>query len=144
MGGGEIVRADAAARGVAVRIVVLAALVGAATLHWGRPWLVHAAERAVAEGMPRSVVCRSVLVALAGLGCGTGAFGVHAFRLGRRVMREQRYPPKGLRVIRDTRVVEGRVAELVGTVQSGTGILLVAASAALVAVAAYGFAKLSL
>lgn len=51
---------------------------------------------------------------LAGLGIVTVLFGVYLVAIALRVLSSHRYPPPGMRVINDTKILEGRSAKLYG------------------------------
>ena len=79
--------------------------------------LVQAAEKAL-------VVSDGLLLAL---GIGMVGFGVYLLLLALRVLRTRRYPPPGMRVISDTKILEDGAARVYG------GTLLVLSLAILVA-----------
>lgn len=118
-------------------------VLGLLAIEWLLPWARGRVEQAVYEGgLPQSAVCKSVLVCLMFVAASVGAFGVYAFRFGRRVVREERFPPAGVNVVRDTRVVHGRAARLLGHAQAINGALLVALAIVLFGLCAYGFLAL--
>jgi hypothetical protein len=104
---GEIQRADSRARQIAIWALVVLAIVGATVLllidHYREPLLAWA----LADSF-RARAGVLVLVALASAPLPVVA--VYAVRIGSRVIRENRHPPAGTRVIRDTPVVFGAAA----------------------------------
>ena len=61
----------------------------------------------------------------------TVALGVHLVVRGKRIVRDQRYPPRDARVIRDTLVREGAAAVRIGKAGQITGLALCALSPAI-------------
>jgi len=139
----EIVRADPRERRRALVVVAVGAVLGSIAITWVLPWVEHSAAEAVRGGLPKSVVCRSTLVGLMLFTLPLIAFGVYAFRFGRQVALEQRFPPSGRAVVRDTRVLHGRAAATLGRVQSMLGASVVALSFVLLGILLYGFHRLS-
>jgi hypothetical protein len=140
----QVLRADPAARRRALAIVVVGGALGLLAIEWLLPWARGQIEQAVYEGgLPKSAVCKSVLVVLMLVATSVGAFGVYVFRFGRRVAREERFPPDGMKVVRDTRVLHGRAARVLGQAQTINGALLVVLAAALFGLCAYGFLALT-
>ena len=143
-GSSEILRADPVARRRALTIVVVGGVLGLLAIQWLLPWARGRVEQAVYEGgLPQSAVCKSVLVGLMLVATSVAAFGVYAFRFGRRVVAEERFPPAGITVVRDTRVLHGRAARLLGRAQAINGALLVVLAVVLFALCAYGFLALA-
>jgi hypothetical protein len=70
------------------------------------------------------LVTAVMMLLLAGPALGMGAY---VWRLGRRTVRAQRYPPPGVRVLRDTAVVAGPRAVRLGTVMQWFAALIAAA-----------------
>jgi hypothetical protein len=130
-------------RRTAILVVLITTVLGAAAIQWLLPWATATVDQAVRDGMPRSVVCKSTLAVLSVFALTVAAFGLHTARLGKRVSIARQFPLPGTRVIRDTRVVRGRAAVLVGRGQAFLGKALIVLSAALLALTSYGLAKLS-
>ena len=139
----EILQADPVMRRTAISIVLITTVLGAAAIEWLLPWAAATIDQAVQSGMPRSVVCQSTLAVLSVFALTVAAFGLHTARLGKRVSIARQFPLPGTRVIRDTRVVRGRAAVLVGHGQAFLGKALIVLSTALLALTSYGLAKLS-
>jgi hypothetical protein len=59
--------------------------------------------------------------------------GIDTSRRSLRTFREARFPPRGMRVLRDTPVVEGRRARLLGAFGVALGVTLLLAAGALAA-----------
>lgn len=136
----EVVSADPVARRRALWLVTSATLLGAGVIFWLLPWARDALAQAVQDGrLGKGAVCKSALLGFMLLALPVGGFGVYAYRFGRRVEREQRFPPAGVSVIRDTRVLHGRAAGLLGRAQAINGALLVVLAIALFGLCAYGF-----
>ena len=133
-GAPEIVRADPRMRRQALVIVVGGLAVGAAVIGWGLPWLEEWVRHAYLTGNTavRRWVCIGAGAGILALGLGVTASGVNMIGIGRRVLREGRFPPSGLRVLRDTPVRTGPVAAGVGRIQGVLGGVIVALALILV------------
>lgn len=126
-------------------MLAAATFIGAAAIQWLLPWARAGVAEAVSHGtLAKVTLCKATLVVFALLGLPVGAFGVYAFRFGRRVEHEERFPPAGVAVVRDTRVLHGRAARLLGRAQAINGALLVVLAGALIMLCAYGFLALTL
>lgn len=110
-------RDEAAARRAMVWMVGAAAVMGvtvAGALTWIEQlqWMARAGEPAAAlEGF--RMLVGWFAVALAGA---CVVLGVWGWRIGSATVRDGRWPPNGMQVIRETRVLRGRDAEVVGRV----------------------------
>lgn len=122
---GEIQSADSKARANAVAIVVVGAVLGGATLlllQFQRDdlvaWFVESPLRLEASilGGVVTLIVLPLLLASAWV-----------WRLGGRVLEEGRFPPQGLKVVRDTVVFRGAQAQLRGRLLQGLGVVFVAA-----------------
>lgn len=107
----EVQKADPAARRQALLVIVFATAIGALLItgfeHLSQPfheWL--SSEPAETVRRARLAVYVSAFVVSAPV----IAFAIYLWLLGARVLRAKRFPPPGLRVIRDTRVVDGPAA----------------------------------
>lgn len=141
----EILPADPGARRRALTLVVVGGAAGILAIEYLLPWARGRLAQAVYDGsVPRSAICKSVLMGLMVVATSVAGFGVYAFRLGRRVLSEERFPPAGTKVVRDTRVLRGRAARILGRAQAINGALLVLLALALFLVCAYGYLELAL
>jgi hypothetical protein len=133
----EIVRADPALRrtmlvvGMGLVLAVALAMVSAPRL-LGSLSVVSQASPAEAVAMFAAFVLP--ILAL------TVVAGVDAARRSLRTVRERRFPPHGMRVLRDTPVIEGPAARLVGVLGCTLGATLLVA-ALLLAVTSYRIAS---
>ena len=128
----QIQPADPVARRRAVVLLVAVGIAGALLIgaagHYRdglRDWIL--ADPQAAVGRIRMLLQVTIVLTVAPL----IAFGVYALRLGRRVHRDDRFPPVGQRVVRATRIVGGAAAqayatrlERIGAVSIGVGALL--------------------
>jgi len=112
-----IQKADPEARRRAILAVIFCAAVGGLLIagfdHFGEPfraWL--SSDTAETAGRARLAIYLSALV----LSVPLIAFAAYLWLLGARVLRAQRFPPPGFRVIRDTPVIGGPAAETRGQV----------------------------
>ena len=142
-GAPEILRADPRLRRQAMILLVVVTALGSAAIQWLLPWANATVEEAVRSGMPRSAVCKSTLAVLSVFAFAVAAFGLHTARMGRRIRAAGQFPLPGARVIRDTRVIRGRAADMLGRAQTFLGAALIVLCAALVALTSYGLAKLT-
>ena len=121
----EIQSADSKARAYAVGIVAVGAVLGGATLLLLQlqrehlvAWFAESPLRleiAVLGGVVILVLLTLLLAA------------VWAWRLGGRVLEEGRFPPQGLKVVRDTVVLFGAQARLRGRLLQGLGVVFIVA-----------------
>jgi len=138
-----ILRADPALRRRAVLLLAGAAVAGTVMIGWLLPLARLALLEARATGRIRSrTICLSFLGLLVLLAVAVIGSGVNVFRLGSRAIGSGQFPPPGLAVMRDTRVVYGRRAIMLGRVQRMLGVLLMACAVALLGLAAYAGIRL--
>jgi len=113
----EIQKADPAARRQAVLVIIIGAAVGALLIagfeHFREPLLKWLSSEP-AETLRRAKLAAYVSAFV--LTVPVIAFAIYLWLLGVKVLRAQRYPPPGLRVIRDTPVIGGRDAVIRGRV----------------------------
>lgn len=101
-------------------ILLVMALAGAAAIVWLGPTLTGRLESAEPEKTLRVVV-----MALSILFIPVAVFGLTIVLLGRRTLSSERFPPPGVKVIRDTVVLEGREARRRGYILTVLGSLLI-------------------
>jgi len=125
----EIQKADSNARRMGVVIVVSGTVLGIALLS-----LAATCRPAFDAWVKQDVDARSrtVMIALTLVTAGP-AFGmaVYLWHLGRRIVRVERYPPPGLRVVRDMVVVAGPAARRRGRIVQALGAVIGSASVVL-------------
>jgi len=104
----EVIPADPAyRRRIAILVLVLAA-VGAAAIAWlERTWAAIDPGTVDPDAVKRVLTIAPVLLAIPLL-----LFGLWLARFSLRVYREERFPPEGVKVIRDTQLVTGEAARL--------------------------------
>jgi hypothetical protein len=135
----EFVRADPRMRWLAAAVVAVGAAVGAAGILWLNPLLQRAAEQGIGPLPPTTrAMCWLFLGLVTLLSLPVVAFGVYAIRVGARVRTEGRYPPSAMKVVRDTRILVGPAAQLLGKGQVVIGAVLIVCAVGLVTVTAYG------
>jgi len=104
--------ADRAARRLALILVAAGALAGALLLLAFNAWRSGLESWVAADLAHRA---RLVVAVMIGLTTGPAlAMSAYLWRLGRRTAAAERYPPPGLRVVRDTRIVAGARARRLG------------------------------
>jgi hypothetical protein len=133
------VRADPRTRWIALAAVVGIAIAGGVAIGWLTPLLTRAAEQGALGPLPAGTrsLCWLFLGLVTLMALPVVAFGVHAIRLGKRVRMQGRFPPIEMRVVRDTRVLVGPSAQLVGKGQIVIGAVLITCAVMLVAVSGY-------
>jgi len=100
--------ADPALRRQALIAVTLAAVLGSAALLGLQHWLTDLQARPAREELQGLLsALRGCTFSMCGLLVG---LAFYSWRLARRVTRDQRFPPLGRRVLRDTPVLEGAAA----------------------------------
>lgn len=127
----EIQRADLRFRRLAAVSLVVLTAVGAVGLWALQGWLAGVARMAPSAAQPRLL---AVFVWLIGSACAVLlALGVYLWRTGARVLRAARFPPPGMRVVRDTVVQRGAAAQRRARILQGVGVALVICCLALAA-----------
>lgn len=105
----EVIKADSRSRRV-VLILVTAAVAGCgAILFWVRPWAVRLLLNMEPDRAIQTLKWGLVILFLGGT---PGA--AYLMKLGRRVLSENRFPPQGMKVLKDTTVLTGRPAQTRG------------------------------
>jgi hypothetical protein len=124
----EVQPADPGARRLALVLVVLGFVVGALLL-----WALNAGGPAIARWLredPAAMVMRArmLLLAVAIVMAGPPiAAGAYLWSFGTRVVRSNRFPPPGARLVQDMLVLNGDVARSRGRIAQGAGLVLVLA-----------------
>jgi len=135
----EVVRADPVMRRRAVAIVLGAALVGAAAIQWGLPWLEVARLRQ--PGMQRTI-CISFVAVIVALALAVIMSGRRITGLGRRTVALQEFPPPGVNLLHDVRRMTGTRALSLGRGSVIIGWTLVVLALALLGLGSYARAVL--
>ena len=123
----EIIKADPVHRNLVIVLIVLALAAMLAVALWGGPWFNRYIQEMV--DLDRMDDLRQSLIWLeSGLMVfmtGFGAFGAWFVWMGRKTIRERKFPPTGVKVIRDTvQVVEDEAVRR-GRVVVGLGAVLI-------------------
>jgi len=114
------VRADKSYRRKVLIFCGLLLLLVAALIAWILPWSTEYLLRQEPEIALR--VARGVLVVMF---LSFVPIGLCLFVLGRKIVKHERFPPPGVKVIKDTRLVEGEKAKVQGRVLVALGIILI-------------------
>ena len=85
--------------------------IGVVLVGWVLPW-----AAGHLEGLKAQKALGIIKVALVVLFLGTVPLAAYLFTIGRKMMQYERFPPPGMRVITDTRVVEGEEVKFRGQV----------------------------
>ncbi len=116
----KILPADREHRRRILLLFIVAATLGALIVGWGLPW----AEQNLARQNPESAL-RVLKAALVFVFLSVVALGLCLFRFGRSVLENERFPPPNHKVIRDTRILEGKEARTRGRVLVFLSLLLI-------------------
>ena len=123
----HIQKADPRARLTAVVLILVIGVAGTVLISVTNTYLAGLA--ALAESQPDAALARGALVfKVVGIAGGLGLMLLAAYvaHLAARVRRSERFPPPGVRVVRDTRILEGYRAKRRGDI----GLLLAVVVAA--------------
>ncbi len=115
-----IARADRRYRRKVLAIVALIMVVGACLIGWIIPW-----SREYLLGLEPMAALIIVKVALGFMFLSLIPFGLLILALGRRVVKQERFPPPGMKVIKDTKLIEGAKARLQGRVLIAFSLILI-------------------
>lgn len=116
----EIIPADRTYRRTLVVIYLVLVLAGGIAIGWVLPW----AERYL-EGLQAHRALGVIKFALIVLFLSIVPLGVYLFTVGRKMIRYERFPPPGMKVITDTKVVEGEKVKFQGQVVVVLSLLLI-------------------
>lgn len=129
----EIERADERIRTLAIVAFLVTLVVGTSAILALPYWLdtlrlrpIPEAKRSLAAALAWSIGAACIVILAA---------AAHAWRLGARVRGASRFPPPGMRVIRDTVVLHGPVAGRRGTLLQALAVALVLCGAGLLVAA---------
>jgi uncharacterized membrane protein len=140
----HILFADSRDRRRLLALAIIGSILVAWVVGWLAPFVRHEARLAIAEGrLHNSVVCQAALIVLGFFSCGVAAFGVQARRIGKAVVAAGRFPPPDVSIGLHARVVTGRAATVIGSVQAVLGASLVVAAGVLFFLVLYGLGRLS-
>ncbi len=125
----EIQRADPGTRRLAIRVVALGALAGVAWIA-SLPELERALGAWLARDPARSAERARAVVAAIGLALALPLLlgALRAWRLGRRTLAAERFPPPGFKGVRDTPVRLGAEARRMGRALRAIAVTLAAAA----------------
>ncbi len=116
----EIIPADRTYRKTLFIVYLVLVLVGGTLIVWVLPW-----AQDYLEGLEAQKALGIIKVALAGLFLSIAPLGAYLFTVGRKMMRYERFPPPGMRVITDTKVVEGEKVKFQGQVVVVLSLVLI-------------------
>lgn len=135
----EIEPAEPSARRRALVLVLIAALVGASLISSADQWSASLLAWLSSEPADRVRLAMSILAFL--IVVPLLVLCAYLWRVGSSVIGAQRFPPSGMRVVRDTIVVRGERAVLRGRLVRASAVVL-AVGAALVLLALWRFVSL--
>ncbi|MBF0529179.1 MAG: hypothetical protein HQK55_07895 [Deltaproteobacteria bacterium] len=133
----EIVRADRTTRITVVVIVIVVMVIVGFLFQWGLPRLVFHLKT-----LPAEEAVQTIKIGLVVTFGSVIPIGLYMFVIGRRTSREERFPPRGLKVLRDTKIISGPSAVRRGRVIQALGALLMITAAASATYAYYTFPKI--
>lgn len=105
----EIIPADRSYRRTLVVIYLVLVLAGGITIGWVLPW-----AEGYLEGLQAERALGVIKFTLIVLFLSIVPLGVYLFTVGRKMIRYERFPPPGRKVITDTQVVEGEKVKFQG------------------------------
>jgi hypothetical protein len=119
----EILRADSEYRRkfvVKYTILYTAALAaGCLLIFWGRPWL-----KSYLEGLEPGAALHFINWSITGIFLSILPISAFLFRFGQKIVRAERFPPPGTKVIRDTEVLRGGKAIARGRLFIGIALVV--------------------
>ncbi len=101
----QVMRADKRLRLIAIAVCFGGALVGTMAIQWALPW----GQRYLEQQEPRTAL-RTMQMVTGIVFLSVVPFALYLYWLGRRVVASRRLPPPGVKVIRNTRILEGDLA----------------------------------
>ena len=119
----DIERGDARLRKAAILALLLTLAAGAGAMVGLQHWLDSLRVRPAPEA--RQALATALLWSISAIGAVSLAAAAHAWRLGARVRGASRFPPPGMRVLRDTAVLHGSAAARRGQLLQGLAVALV-------------------
>ena len=105
----DVIKADSRSRLMVLILVVAAVACCGALFFWVRPWAIRQLLTMEPDRAIHAIKWGLVILFLGGT---PGA--AYLMKLGRRVLSENRFPPQGMKVLKDTLVLTGRPAQLRG------------------------------
>ncbi len=126
----EIIKADKGRRNLLIGIAAVTILILAGIVFWGLPWFQNYLEKLV-EGNRIAELRNSLLImeaCMVAFLLGFIVFGIWFIRIGKRAQNERRFPPNGVKVIRDTPVQLDDTAVTKGKLIAGLGFFLIITS----------------
>ena len=119
----DIERGDARLRKAATLVLLLTLAAGAGAIVGMQHWLDSLRVRPAPEA--RQALATALVRSTGAIGVVILAVAAYAWRLGARVRDASRFPPPGMRVLRDTVVLHGSAAGLRGQLLQGLAVALV-------------------
>ena len=108
-----IVHADRRYRRKILTIYIILVLLGVVLIEWGLPWAEEYLER-----LDPKRALRVVAVVLAVQFLIIVPIALYLFAYGRKVIKYERNPPPGIKVIWDTKVIQGRIHRKMNTIDA--------------------------
>lgn len=118
---GRVIKANKKVRRLVIEICVISVLVVIALMLWVLPWSVSHLER-----QPPRVVLWVLEAVVAVIFLSVVPLAVYLYWLGRQVVRHRQLPPPGMKVVVDTRVIEGDRAVMRGRIVMALAVILLA------------------
>ena len=130
--GQEWVRADSGLRRRVIVLLVVLAILGVLAFLLLEQWLTKLQAAEPADAIP--ALRRALVWISVAMGVSLAAFAGYFWRLGRRMAQAERFPPPGMKVVRDTRVIAGPAARHRGWLLQGVAAVLVICAVAVVVI----------
>ncbi len=116
----EIIPADRAYRRKVLMIFVVLVFIGVVIIGWVLP-----GAQGYLEGLEAQRALGIIKVALVVLFLSIVPLAAYLFAIGRKMMKYERFPPPGMKVITDTKVVEGEKVKFQGQVVVVLSLVLI-------------------
>ncbi len=116
----EIVPADRTYRKTLLILYLVLVLAGGALIGWVLPW-----AEGYLEGLKATRALGAIKLALIVLFMSIVPLGAYLFTVGRKMIKYQRFPAPGMKVITDTQVVKGEKVKFQGQVVLGLSLVLI-------------------
>lgn len=116
----RVIRADKAYRNKVLVLLVLLVSLGTLIIGWGLPWM----QEDLRSRNPEEAL-QFMKVALVLLFLGILPMALTLLSFGRKIISTERFPPPGVRVIRDTELLEGERAKQRGRALVIVSVILV-------------------
>ncbi|MGI9568304.1 MAG: hypothetical protein ACR2PH_00830 [Desulfobulbia bacterium] len=117
----RIISADKKYRKKVLILYLIFASLGAVSIHWGLPWV----KRHI-QDLEQANVLNNLILLIRFMFLSIVPLSLYLLSYGRKVLTHKRYPPFDTKVIKDTKILEGKKALLRGRLITATAVCLIA------------------